>query len=335
MRLSDAVSMPRLGPRINPAFTHRPDQSSKAGIDTLPGHGLPSLSRAAAEANANRQASGNSRFKHHKPTGRRGIRADEAPAAALNLLAVPKQGSSPWIGEVITKVAAHDVLQVRNTFLEQKLSRPPSLDRFLPERKAQSLPCSGPPSVRSEFARPLLDLELPGLPSYMINTPTGSAFPSVPCTPTEVGVMWNSFDMRSLSETLPTPKLNPPVLSLAEALANSGPGSIHGPEVFPPASGMPSRGSALHSWGSCRPCAFFYQEGCNNKQDCEFCHLCDPGERKRRKKERRNQVRQVHGVAHGEAHRTSEAAVSEFQAQALELSGIHGLTSTVSSFRRF
>jgi hypothetical protein len=47
-----------------------------------------------------------------------------------------------------------------------------------------------------------------------------------------------------------------------------------------------SRGSALHRWGACKPCAFVFKEGCNDGLDCRFCHLCEPGERKRRKKER-------------------------------------------------
>jgi hypothetical protein len=50
--------------------------------------------------------------------------------------------------------------------------------------------------------------------------------------------------------------------------------------------GLPSRGSALHEWGVCKPCAFVFQGGCKNAKDCQFCHLCEPGERKRRKKER-------------------------------------------------
>merc|ERR1712129_596789 len=48
-----------------------------------------------------------------------------------------------------------------------------------------------------------------------------------------------------------------------------------------------SRGSALHSVGACKPCAFVFQDGCANGTECEFCHLCNPGERKRRKKARR------------------------------------------------
>jgi len=59
---------------------------------------------------------------------------------------------------------------------------------------------------------------------------------------------------------------------------------------------LPSRGSALHAWRACKPCAFVFQEGCQNKELCDFCHLCEPGERKRRKKERRIQKRESSGV---------------------------------------
>jgi hypothetical protein len=53
----------------------------------------------------------------------------------------------------------------------------------------------------------------------------------------------------------------------------------------PPAP-APSRGSSLHQFGACKPCAFFVKDSCSNGDDCQFCHLCAPGEKKRRKKER-------------------------------------------------
>jgi hypothetical protein len=56
---------------------------------------------------------------------------------------------------------------------------------------------------------------------------------------------------------------------------------------------LPSRGSVLHRWGACRPCAFIYQDGCKNALDCQFCHLCEPGEKKRRKKERQTFKRET------------------------------------------
>ncbi|CAJ1327734.1 unnamed protein product [Effrenium voratum] len=57
-------------------------------------------------------------------------------------------------------------------------------------------------------------------------------------------------------------------------------------------SKYPSKGSAKHRLGVCKPCAFVFKTGCNNGFDCEFCHLCDPGEKKRRKKERK-QMRKI------------------------------------------
>jgi hypothetical protein len=50
---------------------------------------------------------------------------------------------------------------------------------------------------------------------------------------------------------------------------------------------LPSPGSAGHSLGTCKPCAFLYTKGCANGENCEFCHLCDAEEKKRRKAQKR------------------------------------------------
>merc|ERR1712032_1361752 len=49
---------------------------------------------------------------------------------------------------------------------------------------------------------------------------------------------------------------------------------------------LPTLGSAGHAIGNCKPCAFMYTKGCGNGFDCQFCHLCEPGEKKRRRKEK-------------------------------------------------
>lgn len=62
----------------------------------------------------------------------------------------------------------------------------------------------------------------------------------------------------------------------------------------------PSAGSAGHMAGVCKPCAFFHTKGCGNGLACEFCHLCDPGEKKKRHKAKltnRKSVRACRGGA--------------------------------------
>lgn len=47
----------------------------------------------------------------------------------------------------------------------------------------------------------------------------------------------------------------------------------------------PSEGSRHHHLGGCKPCAFVFKGGCQAGPTCQFCHLCGPGEKKRRIRE--------------------------------------------------
>jgi len=54
-----------------------------------------------------------------------------------------------------------------------------------------------------------------------------------------------------------------------------------------------SIGSAAHTLGQCRPCAWFWrQQGCINGAECRHCHLCPFGEVKARRKQRVASLRQ-------------------------------------------
>jgi len=120
---------------------------------------------------------------------------------------------------------------------------------------------------------------------------------------TSTSMTWGSLPG---SSEVPPPNNNSTAAELVNSIADEGTyssmmaSSGDKPELGSPA--LPTRGSALHRWGACKPCAFMFKEGCNNGIDCQFCHLCEPGERKRRKKERlavkrdaREQVRQQQG----------------------------------------
>mmetsp|Transcript_67270 Transcript_67270/g.161245 ORF Transcript_67270/g.161245 Transcript_67270/m.161245 type:complete len:347 (-) Transcript_67270:68-1108(-) len=79
------------------------------------------------------------------------------------------------------------------------------------------------------------------------------------------------------------------ILQLAEALPE--------PELGSPE--CPTMGSRGHGAGNCKPCAFVHTKGCENGTECIFCHLCEPGEKKRRakeKKERRREARATWGL---------------------------------------
>lgn len=64
------------------------------------------------------------------------------------------------------------------------------------------------------------------------------------------------------------------VLKLAETLEEA------------PLQQLPSAGSDRHHLGTCKPCAFVHTKGCESGLNCQFCHLCDAGERKRRQKDK-------------------------------------------------
>lgn len=59
-------------------------------------------------------------------------------------------------------------------------------------------------------------------------------------------------------------------------------------KASPKGASLHSVGSAGHAAGTCRPCAWMHKsaEGCRNGADCEYCHLCPPGEVKKRKQEK-------------------------------------------------
>jgi hypothetical protein len=55
---------------------------------------------------------------------------------------------------------------------------------------------------------------------------------------------------------------------------------------------VPTMGSVGHGLGNCKPCAFAWKApGCGNGMDCPFCHICGPGEKKRRSKDKRAQFK--------------------------------------------
>ncbi|CAJ1328627.1 unnamed protein product [Effrenium voratum] len=84
--------------------------------------------------------------------------------------------------------------------------------------------------------------------------------------------------IEDLPEEPPKEAQDPPVLCLAKALSFTGP--ARKPSY--------SLGSEGHNAKECHPCAFYWKDkGCSSGAECNFCHLCGQGEKKRRQKEKR------------------------------------------------
>jgi len=56
-----------------------------------------------------------------------------------------------------------------------------------------------------------------------------------------------------------------------------------------PISSLPTVGSAGHPV-ECKPCAFLHTKGCQSGSECQFCHLCGPGEKKKRQKVKKQTI---------------------------------------------
>lgn len=95
---------------------------------------------------------------------------------------------------------------------------------------------------------------------------------------------WQQQKHPDATNFLPPPPLEPPRL---ESIARA------------PGNDMPSVGSIGHEAGTCKPCAFMFTKGCGNGFDCQFCHICQPGEKKKRRKDKTETRRTMRQMVSG------------------------------------
>jgi len=172
---------------------------------------------------------------------------------------------------------------VKNTFVEMAMPRPFEWDGCFEMRGVQSAPGSVLvfPPAESDVIRPQDEPERGGFHSEQ-----GDQDGKTSCSPNQTLIAttpkpsrWaQSFwtDFTSVTDTFPVSAARPTVVTLRLA------------EILEPAVGLAavtSIGSAGHGSESCKPCAFFWKEsGCQSGISCQFCHVCDPSEKKRRRK---------------------------------------------------
>jgi len=185
--------------------------------------------------------------------------------------------------------SAEELVAVKNTFINVAIGRCPSLDGFFEERLVRSCPATRCPSAERLFRSPARkqSVKAEQAPS---RSPTRS--PARSPKPGELLAMAGAAAAavvaperctdaaESEAPAAPTPAAGAPgqkqVLRLGDVLQQPEIGSAE----------LPTAGSASHRFGGCKPCAFAHTKGCENGINCQFCHLCEPGEKKRRQKQR-------------------------------------------------
>jgi hypothetical protein len=256
--------------------------------------------------------------------------------------------------------AAHGTLIVRNTFIDEAVRRPASLDEFFKERMVHSCPASRQQSALTERLQETIfedvlqeimtdgsegakdaeadAIDFAGLTQNAEAVPSGSGLLSkLRTNGTEVleklqqtsillhsdglqggvssGFDWDWFSFASDAQawSLPWPEMHrqgteialdsllhpegdyaydcnqsPPPAPWAPPPPMQFDAPVKPPPEFaPPPPALPSVGSALHATGGCKPCWFIHKRGCSNGEQCTLCHLCPPGEWKRRRQQRR------------------------------------------------
>lgn len=194
-------------------------------------------------------------------------------------------------------------LLVRNTFLAVP-ERSPSVERCL-ERQCKSCPVSAPQSAAGS-ARIELNATGPlGLDAVV--AAASSLAMDLGCVAVQdpgANSSSGSGSLRSGGSTTADSDRDVNLIAPRQPSGSSC-GSAELPSEVSPSDHdglvlgspqFPCKGSALHKLGSCKPCAFHCQGGptaCKNGTECTFCHLCEPGEKKRRKKAKQAMKRDV------------------------------------------
>jgi len=192
----------------------------------------------------------------HLDNGNHDIGSDAQSALARSKVCVDNRAATcPVIMILPTE------LHVKNTFLTCTEARPASLEGFYEERLVRSCPASN------------------------VNVSPSSGSRMGPSS--EVSIRTADGDDEALLSAMAAVRFQcsrqPEVVSdFCDVLA--------APEIG--SQECPSAGSKGHGAGVCKPCAFA-MKGCSTGKDCKFCHLCENGEKKRRKKEKKQVVREA------------------------------------------
>lgn len=163
-------------------------------------------------------------------------------------------------------------MKLKNTFIHFKEQEE---DFVIPLRQVRSCPGSRLPSPRGSGEAGAVDKSL----VESLESPARNASKDESDSSSTAAVSSRSS---ASSESSGPPPLSLSLSGAQDAAAQSMSLDLLGSPA------LPSVGSMNHHRGLCKPCAFVARDDklCMSGVKCNFCHLCDPGEKQRRKKEK-------------------------------------------------
>lgn len=173
-------------------------------------------------------------------------------------------------------------ITVKNTFVEMETPRPLEWDGCFEDRGVQSAPGSVliSPAERDDFP-PWIELDQGNSDSEG----DSDQDEAIDYSPNQELFTKSSVPSYFVQPPLPSVM---PGMQRAPVLARRAAVTLRLAEALEPIvgfAGIPTLGSAGHALRKCKPCAFAWKEtGCQSGASCKFCHLCDPAEKKRRRK---------------------------------------------------
>jgi len=194
----------------------------------------------------------------------------------------PSSPTGTSSSQTFSTIAKEINYTVKNTFIDHpawESLRNPSLEGFFQERQLKSCPASRAQSLDDSQACDAQDFSVADIPTLR-SLSLEECLRDIEAKYQDLEVCDDISTKANTEEDTapPTPQI------LSDSEEDTRPRAISLTNVL----GLWSVGSAEHTSGTCKPCAWIWKDesGCSNGANCKFCHMCPPGEVKRRKKDK-------------------------------------------------
>mmetsp|Transcript_129146 Transcript_129146/g.306453 ORF Transcript_129146/g.306453 Transcript_129146/m.306453 type:complete len:372 (-) Transcript_129146:72-1187(-) len=211
-------------------------------------------------------------------------------------------GISGWFDSASEE--ANGYAPVKNTFIHYESEEQPD---YRPARSGPARFQETLPQMRQEGSSSADPIPEEGVGSPVISLASQSTSMFLESQPVEAPVKNTFIHFDDQQPDYMTTISGPAIL----ASAKEAPGPLAAlAEETSEAEVLPSKGSAGHATGTCKPCAHNWKAaGCSKASECTFCHLCEADDFHRRRKEKTQRLKAERNKRKGDKEEAAQAPV--------------------------